>query len=143
MPQASPPGKSGVSAIFPAIKHQERGPDNRITLLFVFSQEILLTKHDTCRICHPQTTKVIYVLSDRPLFTRPSLYLSLSSFPSIALENNALYSILNNQQWYTFLLLSSPFLDLPPFLYHHRYNSFIMFIFIRFNVLTGIILPRS
>lgn len=86
-----------------------------ITLLFVFSQEILLTKHDTCRICQPQTTKVIFVLSDKPLFTRPSLYLSLSSFPSVVLENNAHGSILNNQQWYTSLLLSSPFLDLSPF----------------------------
>lgn len=36
-----PPGKSGVSAIFPAIKHQERGPDNRHHASFCFSQEIL------------------------------------------------------------------------------------------------------
>ncbi len=28
-PGFPPPGKSGVSAIFPAIKHQERGPNNR------------------------------------------------------------------------------------------------------------------
>lgn len=53
------------------------------TLLFVFSQEILLTKHDTCRICHPQTAKVIFVLSDRPLFARPSLCLSKQAYSQI------------------------------------------------------------
>ena len=105
-----PPCNSGMSVNFQQNIRSE-GRITGITLLFVFSQEILLTKHDTCR----QTTKVIFFLSDRPLFTRPSLYLSLSSFPSVALENNAYCSILNNQQWYTFLLLSSPFLDLPPF----------------------------
>ncbi|WP_289197911.1 hypothetical protein [Bacteroides acidifaciens] len=52
-----PPGKSGVSAIFPAIKHQERGPDNRHHASFCFLQEILLTKHDTYRICRPANGK--------------------------------------------------------------------------------------
>lgn len=57
MARLLPPGKSGMSAIFPAIKYQERGPETGITLLFVFSQEILLTKHDTCRTCRPANGK--------------------------------------------------------------------------------------
>ncbi len=44
MPQASPPGKSGVSAIFPAIKHQERGPDNRHHASFCFFAGNLVDK---------------------------------------------------------------------------------------------------
>ncbi len=75
------------------------------------------------------TAKVIFVLSDRPLFTRPSLYFSFLVFHWLRLKTiRTVQSSITNSGT-LFLLLSSPFLDLPPFLYHHRYNSFVMFIF--------------
>lgn len=111
MPQALPPGKSGVSAIFPATKHQERGPDNRHHASFCFLAGNPIGKHDICRMWS-QRQESFPCLPGRPsLYTRPSLCLSLSSFPSAALENNAHCSIPNDRQWYTFILLSSPFLD--------------------------------